>query len=118
MAEINPYITNNGDYLLSNGTIQNNNSLISELYFALNTPLGSYIYDKTLGNKLLNLNYAPSIVEIEQMLTNALISMINNRRISDVNINVIIPLLGAYKADISCKDNTGQPIKFTWDTLE
>ena len=118
MADINPYITETGDYLLTNGAMQNNNSLISELYFSLNTPLGSYLYDKTLGNELLNLQYAPPITTIQQMLTNALIPLINAGRITDVSINVIIPLLGAYKADINCSDNTGQPVKYTWNTLE
>lgn len=118
MSDINPYIGMDGDYLLINGAIQNNNSLISELYFNLNTPLGSYIYDKSLGNELLNLNYAPSITEIKQMITNSISGLVRSQRINNVTIKVLVPLRDAYKVDITAADNTGEPVKFVWNVLD
>lgn len=115
MSDIGVYIQpDNGDYLLLNGAIQNNNSLLTEMYFALNTPLGSYIYDQTLGNQLLNLQYVPKTSEITSMLTNALTPLISANRIKNVQIQIILAISNSYSVLINCVDSTGNPVEFKW----
>lgn len=117
LTNLNPYITNTGDYKLLNGVIANDNSILSELYFVLNTPLGGYIYDKNLGNQLLNLPYVPKKEAITQNVTNALQRLITNGRITNVIIDVTLYIAqaGAYSVLITCNDNVGNPLKFNWN---
>lgn len=115
MADISTYINpENGDYVLLNGTILNNNSLLAEIYFRLNTPLGSYIYDKTLGNKLLMINYVPNTTTILQSISNALSPLTQSKRLINVNIQLVVQLGNSYTVNITGQDNTGKPIEFKW----
>ncbi len=117
MADINPYVTPSGDYLIQNGVIQNNNSLLSEIYFNLNTPLGSYIYNKKLGNAVLNYQYVLPKLQIIQLLNNALGPLITAGRIKNVQISVST-IATSYSANITCVDNTGSPITFKWMKID
>lgn len=118
MADISTYINSEtGDYVIQNGVLINSNSLLAEIFFCLDTPLGSYIYDLSLGNDILNYSYGLPEPQIMQLLENALSPLTSTNRLKNVNIKILVALQTTYSVMINCTDNTGQPIQLKWTKL-
>jgi phage gp46-like protein len=110
-------IIQNGNYILQNGQLLNNNSLITEIYMAVVAPLGTYLYDPTLGSELLAYLNTGNITRtgIIDIVNNALQPLIVAGRIAQ-NPQIVITFFVVNKVafTINAVDSTGEPIIFNW----
>lgn len=113
-----PYVDfNTHDYVLLNGNIENRDILITMMYFRLQCPYGTYIWDKKFGNKLQLVVGNTGVTNkktMENCNYSALSDMVSGGYIT--NLSVICTYYDFKKAsfDIRAASAQGQPISFNW----
>ena len=111
-------VINNGNYIIDKGSILNNNSLITEIYMAVINPIGTYIYDLTLGSQLISYlkgELGPiTRTGINDIVLTGLAPLEQSGRIINPNIVINFFVAGKVAFTINATDNIGIPIIFNW----
>ena len=90
------------------GNIVNANSLLTEIYARLSTPLGTYRYDPTFGSTL------PLLIQNRQKITinalktaivNALLPMVNRGSIVNIDFILITLGIGSFSIQLNVTDS-------------
>lgn len=112
--------SDDGDYVLKNGYVQNESAILTEAYMRIACPLGKYINKPEFGSEVHTMfNSRANITKNRfiQILQDSLQPMLISGKVSSIKIDILSAIFGKYKAQIYLVDHTNTPISFIWEAL-
>lgn len=113
------YIDQNTKDLETNtaGQLVDQNSLLTEMYARLSTPLGTYRYDPAFGSIFPGLIQNRQIITINQIkngVNNSLLPMVNRGSIVNIDFTLIRVGVGSFAVALSVTDSDANSFTFPY----
>lgn len=119
MAESKWINSATGDYVITDGAIQNINALVTRLYTRLACPIGQWMYDTTFGSDVPNAKNKKAIDWPMQRILNDIKQVMDvelqAQNLRSYTVSPQLPLDAfSYRFSVNGVDNNGEPIKFNF----
>ena len=116
---LNIYIDQNTQDLETNsaGQLVDKNSLLTEIYARLSTPIGSYRYDGLFGSVISGFIQRRQLITINQIktaITNSLLPMVTRGSIVNIDFTLLQSGIGAFRVVLSVTDSDANTFTFPY----